>query len=64
MIAVAVAVTTLPRGHVALLVRCPWCRRLHRHWLLPGHSADYLAPSCGTPGSYWISTSHTGGGAP
>lgn len=41
------------RGHLRVRVRCPWCSRVHVHWLLGGH-ADVQPPSCGTPSQYMI----------
>lgn len=56
MIAAVTAAAATPHGHLHVSVRCPWCRRIHHHWLPHGHSSDYQTPACGTPSSYWIST--------
>jgi hypothetical protein len=41
--------TTDDRGNVAsVLVKCPWCRGVHRHSLRG--TADFGRPWCGVPG--------------
>ena len=55
MDAVVTGAATTERGHMLVRVRCPWCARIHVHWLVGGHS-EYQAPTCGTPCGYWVTT--------
>jgi hypothetical protein len=52
-IATVTGVTATPTGRFLVRVLCPWCRRIHIHAILRGHT-DHQAPSCGTPASYLI----------